>query len=162
MKELHVMKMPRVLQSLFYLLHFEREQICERDTNKLDFKKVKTLIDDDLFEKMSKYLPLGQSEDEFKTYQRLSFVKKNLESVDEETVDAYSIILGRIYRWVSQAIDIRIEDVRNRRDTKAYLKYERETALADDKARTEKYEAALGDQKAVSNLTNHIVMTTIG
>ena len=101
MKELHVMKMPRVLQSLFYLLHFEREQICERDTNKLDFKKVKTLIDDDLFEKMSKYLPLGQSEDEFKTYQRLSFVKKNLESVDEETVDAYSIILGRIYRWVS-------------------------------------------------------------
>ena len=49
------MKMPRVLQTLFYLLRYKREDICERDTNKLDFKKVKALIKDDLFIKMSLY-----------------------------------------------------------------------------------------------------------
>ena len=60
LKDLNVLKMPRVLQALFYLLRFEREMICERDTNKLDFKKAKGLISEDLFEKMSKYNPLGQ------------------------------------------------------------------------------------------------------
>ena len=62
LKDLHVLKMPRVLQSLFYLLQYDREQIAERDTNKLDFKKAKSLIGDDLFEKMSRYNPLGSRE----------------------------------------------------------------------------------------------------
>lgn len=62
LKELHVLKMPRVLQSLFYLLQYEREQIAEHDTNKLDFKKAKSLIGDDLFERMSQYNPLGSRE----------------------------------------------------------------------------------------------------
>lgn len=59
MRKLHIMKIPRVLQVLFYLLKYEREAICEPDTNKLDFKKVKMLINEDLFEKMSKYKPFG-------------------------------------------------------------------------------------------------------
>ena len=57
MRKLHIMKIPRVLQVLFYLLKYEREAICEAETNKLDFKKVKMLINEDLFEKMSKYKP---------------------------------------------------------------------------------------------------------
>ena len=65
-------------------------------------------------------------------------------------MDEYSVILGRIHRWVTQALDLRIEDVRNRRDTVATLKHEREQAVAEDKARTEKYEAALEEKKAVS------------
>ena len=65
-------------------------------------------------------------------------------------MDEYSIILGRIHRWITQALDIRVEDVRNRRDTIAILKYEREQALAEDKARTEKREAALEEKMAVS------------
>lgn len=73
MKDLNVLKMPRVLQVLFYLLKYDREMICERDTNKLDFKKAKQLIGEDLFERMSKYNPLGEREDNFKVYQKLSF-----------------------------------------------------------------------------------------
>ncbi len=144
------MKMPRVLQALFYLLQYDREAICERDTNKLDFKKTKTLIGEDLFEKMAKYNPLGQSEAEYKEYQKLSFLKKTIESMEEEKVDEYSIILGRIHRWITQALDLRVEDVRNRRDTIAILKHEREQALAEDKSRTEKREAALEEKQAVS------------
>lgn len=38
--KLHVIKFPRILQSLMYLLHFHsREDICIRDTNKLSWKK---------------------------------------------------------------------------------------------------------------------------
>ena len=63
LKDLNVLKMPRVLQALFYLLKYDREMICERDTNKLDFKKAKNMISEDLFERMSKYNPLGERED---------------------------------------------------------------------------------------------------
>lgn len=150
LKDLNIMKMPRVLQALFYTLRYTREEICERDTNKLDFKRAKTLINEDLFERMAKYMPFGQREDEYKEYQKLSFLKKTIESVEEEKVDEYSVILGRIHRWVTQALDLRVEDVRNRRDTVATLKHEREQAVAEDKARTEKYEAALEEKKAVS------------
>ena len=51
--------MPRVLQSLFYLLRYEKEEVCERDTNKLDFKKCKLLMSDELFRRMSEYEPFG-------------------------------------------------------------------------------------------------------
>ena len=160
MRELNIMKMPRVLQTLFYLLSYDREAICERDTNKLDFKRAKALIGEDLFEKMSKYQPLGQSEAEYKQYQKLSFLRRNIESVEEEKVDEYSVILGRIHRWVTQAIDLRVEDVRNRRDNIAVLKYEREQALAEDKARTEKREAALEEKIAVSSVTGFPIDVT--
>ena len=134
------------------MLGYTREQICERDTNALDFKKIKSMIDDELFIAMSNYNAFGPREDEFKEYQKLSFLQRNIDSMEEEKVDEYSVILGRIHRWITQAIDLRIEDVRNRRDTIAVLKFERDQALADDQARTEKREAALEDKKAVSKV----------
>ena len=48
-------------------------------------------------------------------------------------------------------MDLRVEDVRNRRDTIAILKYEREQAVAEDKGRSEKREAALEEKQTVSN-----------
>ena len=149
--KLNVMKMPRVLQTLFYLLKYEREEICEKDTNKMDIKKLRSLINEDLFIRMSKYAPIGQKSDEYKEYQMLNFLDKNIASVEEDKIDEYSVILGRIHRWVTQAIDLRIEDVRNRRDTIAVLKFEREQAVTEDQNRTEKREASLEEKKLVSN-----------
>jgi len=99
---------------------------------------------------MAKYNPFGQRESSYKEYQKLAFLKRSVESIEEEKVDEYSIVLGRIYRWVSQAIELRVDDVRHRRDTVANLKHEREQAVAEDKARTEKRNAALEDKQAVS------------
>lgn len=41
-----ILKHPRVLQTLFYLLGYTRDQICERGTNCLDFKLTKELINE--------------------------------------------------------------------------------------------------------------------
>lgn len=49
MRQQCIIKHPRVLQTLFYLLGYAREEICERDTNALDFKKAKDLINEGLF-----------------------------------------------------------------------------------------------------------------
>lgn len=147
LKEIHVMKMPRVLQTLFYLLRYKREDICERDTNKLDFKKVKALIKDDLFIKMSLYKVQGPSMDDYIAYQKLAFLRKNLEAIEEEKVEEFSMVLAKIYRWVVTAIELRIEDVQSRRNHSAFLRYEREQAIKEDAARTEKRQAALDEKQ---------------
>lgn len=147
-KDLNIMKMPRILQALFYTLKYTREEICESGTNKLDFKRAKTMINEDLFEQMARHNPFGENTNPYPDYCKLSFIKKTIESIEEEKVDEYSVILGRIHRWITQALDLRTEDVRNRRDTIAILKHEREQAVAEDKARTEKSNAALEDKKS--------------
>jgi len=68
MKDIYVMKFPRIWQSLIYLLKYKsREEICECDTNKMDWKKVKLLLkDDDLFQRMGEYWPFGSKEENYK------------------------------------------------------------------------------------------------
>lgn len=113
----------------------------------MDLKKMRGLVNDSLFTRMSKYNPIGQKKDDYMDYQMLNFLDKNIGSVEEDKIDEYSVILGRIHRWVTQAIDLRIEDVRNRRDTIAVLKYEREQAVTEDLNRTEKREASLEEKQ---------------
>jgi len=108
-----------------YLLGYTREQVCERDTNALSFKMVKELINEKLFAAMSQYQPIGQRTNEFKEYQKLAFLKKNLAEVEEEKVEDFSLVLRQIYRWINLAIDLRVEDIVSRRDTVEYLKQER-------------------------------------
>lgn len=72
----HVIKMPRVFQTLLYLLGYKREDICERDTNKLDWKKAKFVIlggskdgdGSEFFRRLGEYNPSGAREDSYNAY----------------------------------------------------------------------------------------------
>ena len=139
----HIIKMPRVLQALFYLLRYDREEICEAGTNKLDFKKAKKLINDNMFKAMANYDPFGQNKQEFKEYQKISFLKKCLDSLDDDKVEEYDLIMSKLYKWVQYAVELRCEDVVSRRDAIEVLKKEREDAIAADQERTAKREAEL-------------------
>jgi hypothetical protein len=66
-------------------------------------------------------------------------LKRNIDSVDEEKVEEYSVVLYKILAWVKYAIELRIEDVVERRNHKAMLKKEREDAIAGDSERTAKF-----------------------
>lgn len=65
---MNVIRMGRVFQTVFYLLGYEREEICERDTNKLEWKKAKNLLNEEFFNKLGAYNPFGPKEGEFKSY----------------------------------------------------------------------------------------------
>ena len=54
--------MSRVFQTVFYLLGYKREEICEKDTNKLEWKKAKNLINEDFFKKIGEYNAYGPKE----------------------------------------------------------------------------------------------------
>jgi hypothetical protein len=121
--------MPRVLQTIFYLLKYSREEICERDTNMLEWKKAKNLLNEEFFKRLGNFNPFGPKEDDFKLFMKLKFLKKNIEKFEAEHVDEYSIPLGKLFRWMSSAMDLREEDVQIRRDHKAKLKEERKLAI---------------------------------
>lgn len=92
--------MPRVLQSLFYLLRFDREDICEPGSNKLDFKLAKKMINDNMFKAMANYNPFGPNRQDFKEYQKMQFLKKNVDSVEEEKVEEYDLVTTKLFKWV--------------------------------------------------------------
>tara|TARA_B110000285_G_C15003571_1_gene552664 strand:+ start:630 stop:815 length:186 start_codon:yes stop_codon:yes gene_type:complete len=52
-----------------------------------------------VFYKIGSYWPFGAKEDEFKEYQKLLFVRDNLDGmgVNEEQVMEYSVALGKLY-----------------------------------------------------------------
>lgn len=85
--------------------------------------------------------------DDYIAYQKLAFLRKNLEAIEEEKVEEFSMVLAKIYRWVVTAIELRIEDVQSRRNHSAFLRYEREQAIKEDAARTEKRQAALDEKQ---------------
>lgn len=135
--EYTVIKMTRVFQTVFYLLQYERDDLCERDTNKLEWKKAKRYIDDNFFKRLGGYNPIGPKDGEYREYQKLRFLEKNVEGIEPEHVDDYSIPLGRLYRWLLFAIDMRKEDVNNRRDHKQKLRDDRQAQqdLSDERLR---------------------------
>jgi hypothetical protein len=62
-------------------------------------------------------------------------------------VEEYSVVLCKILKWVNMAIDLRCEDVVNRRDNLEYMKQDRNSALNAEAARTNKFENAHNDAK---------------
>jgi len=94
-----VIKFPRVLQSVCYLLGYTREEICEENTNKLSFKRVRDIIGDETFyQKMAEYKFAGPKTGEFRDYEKMGFLKKNLE-LEEEQLEQYSQTMYKLFQW---------------------------------------------------------------
>lgn len=148
----HVIKMARVFQSVFYLLGYTREEICERDTNKLEWKKAKLLIaaneGADFFKRLGEFNPFGPKDAQFKAYQKLKFIKTNTKRFETalDALEEYSVPLARLFKWLLMSVEYRQLDVLARRDQKQKLKEERklaEEAFAErERLRAEALEAA--------------------
>jgi hypothetical protein len=149
LRQLSLIKNPRVLQTLFYLLSYTREQICERGTNSLDFKLAKELINEQLFQKMASYNPIGARDGEYKDYQKISFLKKNISECTDEAVEEFALVMSKILKWLQLVLDTRCEDVVRRRDAVEVARQEREGAIKLDNARKEKYDKEMQEKKTV-------------
>lgn len=107
--------MPKVFQSLFYLLGYKREEICERDTNKLEWKKARQVLlgpnhdGAEFFHRIGEYNPFGSKEDQFTLYQKLRFLKKTLKKHEQEIekIEEYSIPLSKLFKWMLYSIELR-------------------------------------------------------
>ena len=148
-----VIKYPRIWQSLFYLIGCEREEVCESRTNKLKWKVGKKLaVVDLLADKMWKYEALGEKKNEYKVYQTLNFIEKNIEQYHPDDVDVYSsTILGRLLRWMLSAIKLRRQDIIRRRSLQKKAFDKREEAIQREAKRKERSDQELKDAEARFN-----------
>lgn len=62
-------------------------------------------------------------------------MKRNLNDLNMESVEEYMLVMGKLLKWVTLALDIRCEDVVMRRDNLEQLKLERSAAEEASKAR---------------------------
>lgn len=133
-KNFRVIKYPRVLQSLLYLLCYNREDICEEGTNKLCWKKAKKYIDLNLFVKIKEYVIFGPK-NEVKEYQKINFILKNLEDYKLEDVESYSLLFGQIIKYIKITCQLRRADVIKRKLLNNKLKEERAKATEEENER---------------------------
>ena len=146
-KKFKVIKTPRVLQSIFYFLGYNREDIWEENTNKLCWKKAKRFITDEFFNRLVQYNPIGQKTEEYKKYQKVNFIQKNLEEVKLDEVERNWVALSFIYRYMLIAIEIRRSDVQKRYFNYVKLKEERDLALDQENERQKERWAHLEDER---------------
>lgn len=68
LRDYKVLKYTRVMQTLFYLLSYDRESICEPKSNKFFWKKAKNYLNDEFLSRLVNYQILGPKEDSFTPY----------------------------------------------------------------------------------------------
>lgn len=100
LKQFNVIKMGRVLQSLLYLLGYERERICEKNSNKFFWKYAKQYIDENFVNRLIGYKVMGPKDGKYPGYMTLNFIERNLEGILPEDVDQYNLTLGKLFKWL--------------------------------------------------------------
>lgn len=123
-RKYNVIKLARIMQSLFYFLGFEREDICEPGTNKIFWKIAKLKWNEELLSKLSSYVVEGSKEGKYLKYQKLNFVEKNLEGITDEEVQNYSQGLAKLFTCLKYTLELRKEDIARRKENREKKKKE--------------------------------------
>ena len=138
-----VIKEASLIKSLFYMLGYERQQICLEGTQELFWKTAKHLWNDDLLAKMSAFTYIGSKEQELKEYQKIEFVERLTGALTLEGVSEYSYALSTCLKWIRLAIAARKRDIGRRLLIAKTLKEERDAKVAQEEERNTNRETEL-------------------
>lgn len=122
--EITVLKNPRIMQSIFYLLGYKREQVCQEGSNKFFWKIAKKLVNNDFLDKLADYTPFGLKTNKVYAYQTINFLEKNIEGLgtQEDIESQCGIYVGRLYKWLTLCLKVRKDEI-------TYRKAQRQLAL---------------------------------
>lgn len=107
--------MPKIVQSLLYLLGFTREEVCEPKTNSIFWKKAKVFVHEVMPQRMATYQVLGEKLEVFKAYQTLNFCEKVLTAYTEEDVTTYHPGFFKLFKWLKMAVEARKANIIRRK-----------------------------------------------
>ena len=74
--------MPKIIQSLMYLLGFTKEQVCQPKSQAFFWKKAKEEIREAVPSKMKEYQVLGPKDGSFKLYQKINYCEKLIQGLE--------------------------------------------------------------------------------
>lgn len=75
-----------------------------------------------MFSRMGDYWPVGAKENNYKEYEKMKFIQSCITGINEEDLEEYSVALCKLHKWLMLAINVRIEDVKMRRNNKDKLR----------------------------------------
>jgi hypothetical protein len=75
----------------------------------------------------------------------LNFIEKNIEGIESETVDAYSLTLGKLFKWLQLAIKTRKDDITRRKAQRKKAIGERDNLIESAQQRGLKYDADVAE-----------------
>lgn len=150
--------MPRILQALMSFLGFQREQICEPETNLFSWKRSKNSFKTDILNQMKNYQPLGPNSATLRHTQTLNFVEKLLHGYTQEDVDNYHVGFGRLFKWLTLAIHVRKHDITRRHALQKRAKEDRENKILQNEQIEIKKEEYLVDVQAQFKADNQDVI----
>ena len=58
---------------------------------------------------------MGPKEGEFKKYQTLNYIEKNIAGISPAEVDGFNMVAGRLFKWLQLAIESRKLDIVRRK-----------------------------------------------
>ncbi|EGR32822.1 hypothetical protein IMG5_069630 [Ichthyophthirius multifiliis] len=132
LKEYRVLKYPVILQNILYLLGYTMEEINIPKTHILNWKYVKTLLNEDFFNLLVNYNHQGPKPNKVKPYALINKIATKIEKFNQQEIDEYNIGYGRLFKWLQDTTRLRKIDIEVRKQQ-----------YADRVAEIEKKEAQL-------------------
>ena len=99
----------------FYLFGVRSWQVVERGTNKLDWKRAKTYINDNFFNYIEHFNPQGEKPFVPPEYAMSKRLATDISFLSDEKTEEYSLALALLLKFVRVAVDLRVADVKERR-----------------------------------------------
>jgi len=144
-----VIRLPRLWQSIFYLLGYEREQICLEGTNKLFWKNASRFLNEAFIENMVSYTPYGTRQGPFKQYQTINFIEKNLEGINGEEIEPQcGMHMSKLYKWLVLCIKTRKDEITYRKAGRKKAIQQRDQLIQKEQERQIRQEQELVEAEA--------------
>lgn len=131
-----VLKMPKILQSLMYLLGFDKDEVTKPGSQLFFWKMAKQYVCERMLTAMSEYAVLGQKPGKFPPYQTINYCEKILANIEQEAVEAHNPTFGKLFKWLKLAIDTRKADITLRLANAKKGRDEREKRIEESEKRT--------------------------
>jgi hypothetical protein len=98
--KMKVLKLPRVLQSIYYLNCFTKNEITLPNSQAFDWKIAKAFFIDELPKRMASYNVLGAKADKFESYQTINYCERIISELTQDYVDNYHNVFGKLFKWL--------------------------------------------------------------
>lgn len=137
----------QVMQALFYLLDYTKEEVADVD-NKPVWSKMRKLFNDKLFNRIQEYDPRpAQKRGRKQQYATIKKIKAHIAGLDAETIRARNYPLSELYLYLTDALEVKMQVKRERAAAKkAAEEAEAAAAAAAAEAAEGEGDAAEGDE----------------
>lgn len=118
----------------------EQTRLTDADvSDELDWKKFKSMLNESLFSELFIYDYTGEKHGEYKDYSKIDKINKALGELNQDEIKDYYYPLFALLRYLIVLTDVRLTDVRKRRErTRRHMAIREERLIAKEKREEQK------------------------